>query len=389
MSKRLWTPTFIGLVVANFCNSMIFYLLVPTMASYAADSYGASPTVGGALASVFFIGALAARLISGALVTHLGPRRLALAASVGYLVTTVGYLLAPSLAATFLVRAINGFGFGLLGSALASGVMMIIPLRRRSEGAGWFGAGLAIAIGLGPFLGLQLVGSLGITAVFWAAVVCAGLACAILLAIRAGLPGPTSPERAVPTSWRTLLERRVLGLGVVMLLCGIVNSSVITFIDPATRGTPLAEVASWFFLIYAGVVLVWRPVGGVLQDRVGERAILGPCLAMLAISLGLLAAAQHPAMIIAAAAAFGLGWGTLTSGGQAAAVSRATPERTGAAIATFFFALDMGTGLGPILLGPLVEPYGYRLVFALAAVIAAITVPLYLRDATRAQHRQA
>ena len=131
MTHRLWTPTFIGLVIANFCNSMLFYLLVPTMAGYAADRYGAGPAVGGALASVFFIGALAARLFSGALVARHGPRKVALVAAGGYLLTAGGYLLAPDLVSTFVVRAANGFGFGLLGSALASAVMMIIPIRRR------------------------------------------------------------------------------------------------------------------------------------------------------------------------------------------------------------------------------------------------------------------
>ena len=243
--------------------------------------------------------------------------------------------------------------------------------------------GLAIAIGLGPFLGIWLARTSSMTAVFWVAVAFAALALAILLALSRGLPGPDAEHASARHGWRTLLERRVLGLATVIFGCGIVNSAVITFLDPATRGTELAQAASWFFLVYAGVVLVWRPVGGVLQDRVGERPVLAPCLAALAVALGLLASAQSPAMIIAAAVAFGLGWGTITSGGQAAAVNRAPAARTGAAIGTFFFALDLGTGIGPILLGLLVDPLGYRWVFGLAALAAVLTVPLYLRDAAR------
>ena len=156
MSQRLFTPTFIGLAVANFCNAMIFYLLVPTMAGYAADEFGASPAVGGALASIFFVGGLSARLLSGWLVDRLGSRSLARVAAVGYLITTAAYLVAPGLAAMFVVRLLNGVGFGLLGSALTTGVMMTIPPQRRSEGSGWFGVGLSISIGVGPFLALTL-----------------------------------------------------------------------------------------------------------------------------------------------------------------------------------------------------------------------------------------
>ena len=177
MSQRLFTPTFIGLAVANFCNAMIFYLLVPTMAGYAADEFGASPAVGGALASIFFVGGLSARLLSGWLVDRLGSRSLARVAAVGYLITTAAYLVAPGLAAMFVVRLLNGVGFGLLGSALTTGVMMTIPPQRRSEGSGWFGVGLSISIGVGPFLALTLArGPGGMRAVFLTALGSAALA---------------------------------------------------------------------------------------------------------------------------------------------------------------------------------------------------------------------
>lgn len=69
--------------MAHFCNSMIFYPLVPTRASYAAAEFGAGPAASGALASSFFIGALAARLVSGWLAPRLSPRILGQVAAVG------------------------------------------------------------------------------------------------------------------------------------------------------------------------------------------------------------------------------------------------------------------------------------------------------------------
>lgn len=388
MTQRLFTPTFIGLAVANFCNAMIFFLLVPTMAGYAADEFGASAAVGGALASVFFVGGLAARLLSGWLADKLGTRSLARLAAVGYLITTAAYLVAPGLAATFVVRFLNGVGFGLLGSALATGVMMTMPIGRRSEGSGWFGIGLSISIGIGPFLALTLArGSDGMRAVFWMAIACAAVAVVLVMVFGKGLPGqirrvPGTTDRRSPG----LLDRRAMGLGVVMLLGGISNSVVVAFLDPATRGTDLAAAASIFFLVYAAVVLVWRPAGGLLQDRVGERLVLGPCLAALAIALALVGVADRAWLLLVAAVVFGIGWGTMTTGGQAAAVARVPQDRTGNAIATFYFMLDLGTGVGPIVLGLLIEPWGYPAVFLVGAALALVALPIYLND-VRASRR--
>ncbi len=383
MSQRLWTPTFIGLSLANLCSGMIFYLLVPTMAGYATRTFGATPAEGGALASLFFVGALLARLVSGWLVDRFGTRRLARAAAGCYLVTTLGYLAAPTLHATMAVRVLNGVGFGLLGSALTAGVMLTVPPARRAEGAGWYGVGASLAIGLGPFLALNLAnGPGGIRAVFALAVGCAAMALTLLVVFGRGLPG-TTREGRVPSG--ALLERRVLGVGLVMLLGGFAYSVLLSFLDEATHGTVLAAAASVYFLVYAVGVMVTRPVAGVLQDRLGERRVLPPALVLFAASLVTIGVATTGWHLLVSAVLLALGWGTVTAGGQAVAVSRAPRERTGAAVATFFFMLDLGTGLGPIVLGLLVVPLGYPMLFWIAGATAALMLPAYLVDVARAK----
>ena len=57
--------------------------------------------------------------------------------------------------------------------------------------------------------------------------------------------------------------------------------------------------------------------GGLLQDRFGERMVLAPCL--LALAGSLVAVADSAALLLAGAVAFGLSWGTMVTGGQAAA----------------------------------------------------------------------
>lgn len=378
-----------GLAVANFCSAMIFYLLVPAMASHAAEAFGASAVEGGALASIFFIGALGARLFSGWLTDRFGPRHLALAAGAFYVVTTAAYLLAPTLGVMMVVRLLNGIGFGLMGSALISGMMMSLPGGRRAEGAGWFSVGISVAIGLGPWLALTLAeGPFGMRIVFVAAIVAAALGFALVVVFRHGLP-TREPDAGPPPAFSpgSLLDRRALGMGTVVLLGGFAYSAVLTLLDPATRGTELAPTASVFFLVYAVVVLGWRPAAGTLQDRLGEGRLLVPSLAGFIVAMALVAWASTPWLLLAAAVLLGFTWGTVTTGGQAAVVSRVPRERTGAAVATHFFMLDLGTGLGPILLTNLVAGVGYTGVFWAATAVSALALPVYLADLRRFSRR--
>ncbi len=387
--QPLSTPAFIGLSVANFCNAMIFYLLVPAMAGHAVDAFGASPGEAGTLASIFFIGALLARLVAGWLTDRFGSRRVAILASAFYVVTTATYLVSPSLLVMMGVRLLNGVGFGLVGSALVSGVMMTLPAGRRAEGAGWFSVGISVAIGVGPWLALTLAGGpSGMRIVFVAAAVAAALGLLLIVTFRRGLPG-IDPDAPGPTTLAlgSMLDARALGLGTLMLIGGFAYSAILTFLDPATRGTDLAAAASWFFLAYAVVVLVWRPAAGRLQDRLGEGALLAPAWALFALAMGVVAASGTPWVLLVGAVLLGFSWGTLTTGGQAAIVTRVPRERTGAAVATHFFMLDLGTGLGPILLGLLVPTVGYTGVFWVAAALTVAGLPIYLLELRR--HRRA
>lgn len=389
--QPLFTPAFIGLSVANFCNAMIFYLLVPAMASHAVAAFGASPVEAGTLASIFFIGALVARLFAGWLTDRWGPRRIAILGSLFYVVTTAAYLVSPTLLVMMGVRVLNGIGFGLVGSALVSGVMLALPAGRRAEGAGWFSVGISVAIGLGPWLALTIAGStLGMHGVFVAAVIACSLGLLLIVAFRGGLPGRNADAAGpAPLALGSLLDRRAMGMGTIMLLGGFAYSVILAFLDPATRGTDLAAAASWFFLVYAVVVLGWRPAAGKLQDKFGEGVLLVPALVVFALAMAVVAGASMAWVLLLGALLLGFSWGTITTGGQAAVVSRVPRERTGAAIATHFFMLDLGTGLGPIVLGGLVPALGFAGVFWVAAGLTLLALPVYIADLRRARRHSA
>src|SRR6185312_3806394 len=75
---KLWTKNFFLAIVVNLFISMVFYLLMTTMALYAVDRFQASDTAAGFASSAFVLGSVIARIFAGRLLDIVGRRRLIL-----------------------------------------------------------------------------------------------------------------------------------------------------------------------------------------------------------------------------------------------------------------------------------------------------------------------
>lgn len=378
-----------GLILANVGSAFIFYLLVPTMAGHAIDAFNATPAQGGALASVFFVGAVAARLLGGYAVEKLGVRRLAVISAVLYLFTTAAYLIAPDWLTMMAVRTLNGACFGFFSTTLSAAVMMIAPPTRRGEASGFFGLSISITIGLGPFVALQLLnGAGGMTAVFAAAVGCAAWSLVMVLLMQRSLPEAipttTAKHASKPSlSWRQLIETAALPVGAVAALAAMSYSSILTYLQSHTQNTPMEQAAGFFFGVYAVTVAFTRPPVGRFQDRHGDDPVYIPCLMLQVVAVALVAMATSGQLLLIAAAILAVGFGSISTAGQATAARLVPPHRTGTAVSTFFLMLDVGTGLGPIVLGLVVPTVGFRGVFWIGSGLAAVALLWYLAIARR------
>ena len=63
--SRLWTRTFIVLMVINFCSALSFYLIMVKIVEYAMETYDATYSAAGLMITVYVIAALITRLLFG------------------------------------------------------------------------------------------------------------------------------------------------------------------------------------------------------------------------------------------------------------------------------------------------------------------------------------
>lgn len=378
-SPALWTKDFTLATIANFFVSFVFYLLIPTMALYAVNAFGASDTAAGLASSSFVIGAVVGRIFTGKYLDFVGRRRLVIISLGIYVALGLAYVLADGLPLFVALRTVHGFGFGTSATVIAASVMSMIPPARRAEGTGYFGISGTIATAIGPLLALTIADRFSYDALFITASVVALLALLVALTI-------TFPEREVSQAEReskwslslgTLVDAHTVPVASIMLLAGFAYSGVLSFLANYAQQADLVSSASLFFLVYAIAVFISRLFIGRIQDRRGDNIVVYPIFASFVAGFVMLGVSSQAWHILLAAVFMGFGFGALMPALQSVITAKSPLPRVGLATATFFLMLDIGTGIGPIVLGLAIPHLGYQGMYFLLAGIIVVAAALY------------
>ena len=388
--EQLWTKRFVLALGVSFFISIVFYLLMTSMALYAVHGFSAGEVASGMASSVFVIGAVGSRLVAGTAIARLGQRQVMLAGLVVFALAAALYLVVSSLGLLLAVRVLHGIAFGFAHTAVGATVQSLIPGSRRAEGTGYYGASSTLATAVGPFAAVLLLDDYGSTALFLSSTIAAALALVAAIFVgptataahprtvdTAGTADTAGTVPAAPVRARSVLEPRALPIALFMFVLAIGYSGVLAYVNSYAESIDLTSAAAAFFLVYAVVVLALRMPMGRLQDSRGDNLVMLPAIVAFAAGLLVLALAHTPAAFLLSAGLMGLGWGTVMSGGQAIAVASAPIQNVGTVVATFFLLLDLGVGVGPLFLGVLAGATDFRVMYAALAALALLTIALY------------
>lgn len=162
----------------------------------------------------------------------------------------------------------------------------------------------------------------------------------------------------------------VLPLASVAIPIMFCYSGVLSFMTSFAAERGLNEAASVYFLVYAVAMLITRPAMGRRLDKRGENAVLYYTLTAASIGLLLLAFAFNPVVLLLSAALLGFGVGATQSSVQALVSKYSAQEDLGKANSTYFFCLDAGMGIGPMVIGFILPTVGYLGLFVILSLIA-------------------
>lgn len=380
MSKtKLWTKDFIMVSTSNFLLFVSFYILMVTLAIYSIEQFNVSGSIAGLASSIFVLGAVVVRPMAGNLIASVGRKKLLVFGLALFLVVTLLYFPIDSIGWMLIIRFVNGFAFGISSTATGTIAVDVIPPSRRGEGMGYFATSNNLAMSIGPFVGLMTIQYMSNDMIFVITTIISVIALVTALSMKVPELEEEYKDNQVKRKFRIddYFESSALPISVLMLILGIANSSILSFISAYSVEINLVSAASFFFVMYAVFLLMSRPFTGRLYDNKGENSVMYPSIALFGIGLVVLSQAGNGFTLLVAGAIIGVGFGTLQSSAQTIAVSGIPHRRVGLATATFFTFYDLGMGLGPFLLGYFIPVTGFRGLYLAMSVIAFLALPLY------------
>jgi MFS family permease len=379
---KLWTKDFIIVSSVNFFLTLIFYLLMVTIAVYAVDEYAATTSQAGLVTGIFIIGTLIGRLFIGRMIDTIGRKRMLMMGLIFFTLTTLLYFLNFGITFLLFTRFLHGVSLGMASTASGTIVAQIIPARRKGEGIGYFSMSTTLATAFGPFIGLFMSQHTSFHIIF---LFCLVLGVVNLINGFFVYVPPLEPSTATTTAksdskgikLSSFIEPKALPIALITLVISFYYSSVLSFINFYAMEINLVEAASLFFIVYSIAVLLSRPFTGRLIDLKGANYVMYPGFFLLGAGLLLLSTAGNSLTLLCAGALIGLGFGNMQSCSQAIAVKLTPPHRMGLATSTFFIFLDAGLGFGPYILGFIIPLTGYSTLYVILGILSLATVVLY------------
>jgi MFS family permease len=378
--RGLPRETFVLALVA-FCVALGFGIVVPAVPLFA-QQFGVGSTGAGAVVSAFALMRLLSGLAAGRLVDRVGERRALLA---GLLVVALSSLLA-GLARSFpellVLRGVGGVGSAVFTIAATGLLLRVATAAQRGRTQSVYRGGFLLGGIVGPAFGGAVL-SVSLRAPFFlyaGTLLLAALAAATLLPRPPAVEARPRPTDAglPPALSRTSLSTALASPAYRAALAGnfAVGFSVLgvrSTVVPLLVVGPLGLAEGWVgaaFTVAALVQGVLLLPAGRAVDEVGRRPTLVAGGLLTAASLAGLAAVQGPVSLLAAMTVFAAG-AALLGVAPAAIVGDVVEGRGGTAVAVWQMSSDLGSVLGPLAAGLLIDQASFPVALGASALVVA------------------
>lgn len=375
---RMLTRDVALVMAAAFCYMASNMIGTPLMPGYAGE-LGATGTVLGVVSGMMSFVSLFCRPIAGNLADRLSKRLIVGVGSALYLVSSLWYAFATSPGSLIAARMVNGVAFACCSVCLATWMATLLPIRHMGAGMGLYGTVNALAMAIGPAIGIEVQRLVGYRATFlMSAVLAVVMVAAVLLVRDGGRPvgaaargaagdgdartdgartadgGAESAVRRAGPPRRLLgavIEPRVLPLALVFMLFVAPYYATQSFVVEYAAARGFHVAVSLFFPLYALALLILRITLRDLFDRKSFRFFFVACSACMLAALLCLDLMANNAVLVAAAVLTAFGYGVMSSVTQSQAVIIAGRAHAGLANSTYYVGIDLGMTLGSLLGG--------------------------------------
>ncbi len=371
---------FITISIASLLMFSAFYLLMPIIAMYVVDEFGASPSLAGIVAASYIITALLTRPFSGYLVDKFDRKKFYMIIYILFAIFFTGYIISETIGQLVITRVCLGATFSLLTTAANTLAIDVTPSARRAEGIGYYGAIIVISMAVGPMAGLYLKDILSYKHLFIIATLCCWVGVAVGAMVKTKYRPEVSHE---PMSLDRFLLIDAIPIAAIISLMYFIYGSLMAYVSLYVRECGLDIFPASFFLYFAIGTIVSRFASGEMLRRNAFYTLLGIGIPLV-IAAGLLFTLYLTNVtFIIASLAIGFGFGITAPAIQSMIIDLAPASRRGTANSTYFIALDLGSGLGMLIGGMIADMWSYKMLYIVGVALIGISLLLFIRYALK------
>ena len=400
-------PREVGVLAAiAFCVALGFGILIPALPVFA-RTFNVSIFEASMVISAFALVRLLTAPLAGSLVNRLGERWVLSAGLLIVAISSAAAGLSQSFVQLLVLRGVGGLGSTMFSVSAMALLLRVVDEGNRARATSAYQGGFLIGGVAGPAVGgLVIAWSVRAPFFVYAITLLAATAVAVVF-LRTPSRSPvvatsgTSADQASPSRGPRLEElrealrlpayRAALSVNAMagFVLFGMRTALIPIFVTEALHQS--ASLAGVGFLLAAGSQAVLLLPAGRLADTRGRRLAMTIGVSALLVGMLLVVAADVTSddltgstlpglsLFLVAMAVQGIASAFLGSSPAAVVGDVLGGRRGGIVVAAFQMVGDLGTVIGPLVAGLLVDQFDFRWAFAAAAALAGGVVILVRR----------
>lgn len=368
------------LVAAAFVIALGYGLVAPVLPQFA-RSFDVSVTAASVVVSAFAFFRLVFAPAGGLLVDKLGERWVYMSGLLIVAISTLATGFAQSYWQLLVFRGLGGLGSTMFTISAMALLTRLAPPGARGRIMGFYATAFLIGNIGGPVLGGLLAG-FGMRVPFFvysaSLLVATGVVAVFLRGGRRRSADDETPVQEPLEVRDALRQARYVAALVSSFANGWASFGVRVAIVPLfaaanfDAGAGIAGTALASFAVGTASVV---SLAGWLSDKYGRKPLVIGGLLVSGVSTILLGWCDTVPLLVAASVVAGMGAGVLNPAQQATVADVIGADRAGGKVlATFQMASDSGAILGPVLVGLVVDSFGYSVGFGVSGALLLVAV---------------
>ncbi|MCY6959801.1 MFS transporter [Clostridium brassicae] len=377
--EKLWNRYFILALIITIGVNLTCNLLLSTISIYAKKITG-TDTYAGIMTGAFTLAALIIRLFAGKLLDKLGRKKILILGVVITALSTIAYAFTNEISLLVIFRVIQGFGFGISSTAVATIVTDVTPQSRMLEGIGYSGVGITITTAIGPSMALNIVGKeydkFNLLFITTFAVAIVTMIIAFFLSYEKNIDIDSKKDKTEKSNVSSGISKEIVVPALILFLAAVAESTILSF--TALYGIELGfSNIGLFFTINALGILASRLFINQIVDRFGFNIVVSVGLLIFAVSIWGMAMVKAMRVLIILGFLCGIMMGSLLPIINLMILNTVSKDKRGVANAIYYALLDSGYGIGSILWGFIVVKFGYRTIYTCAGIALGIAFLIF------------